>query len=293
VAVDRAPAPEELGAVGLARLVLLTFGGGALVDGAMMAWVGPGALLGAPYQWPGLAGALVVAGLAALVAALLPSPRAAGRTVERATPHLLPYAAPALNAGVFLLWVFSVVAVYQGCLDIFAGAHAGGAGTGVADPLRLQVLIAVASGVFVLVPLYLAATLRWLIPMGRWIDSSDGRDPYGSPVTPPTSALVEAALRGPARSSAPHDRRAGVAVVTLLAAAGVSIGIQLVEVGTAPISPGLWFESQAVLPVYAMALALGVLAVDGSVRGLEERFTARIRPVAPVPGTAAGPGAVQ
>ncbi len=293
MAAALAPEPGALGAAGVLRLALLAGGIGAAVDGALLAAVGPAALLGAPYRWNGLADLGLLAGLAAVAAALLPSPRTCLAAIRRAVPRLFPYASVGVNAGIFLLWVFATVAIYQGCLDIFAGAHAGGGGWGVADPGRLQLLIALASILFTLVPVYLAFALGRAIPMGRWSDSADGKDTYGTAVTPPSPALVRAAMRMGPPPAAPTDLRWAVALVTLVTAAFVSIGIQLVEVGTAPIPPGLWLESQAALPVYAVALALGIRAVDGSVRGLETRFWTRVRPRPRGPSAPPGTGFVQ
>lgn len=285
------PDPARLGPGAIARLALLTTGPGAMVDGLLLLWMGPDAWLGAPYRWPGLASVFLALGAFATGVALLPSPGRTVRTVRRALPRLLPYADPLTNAATFLLFVFSTVAVYQGCLDIFDGAHAGGTGTGVADPLRLQILIGVASVLFTLVPVYLALALRWLIPMGRWADAPGGKDAYGTPVAPPSDPLVRAAMRSGPSPPPPGDQGVAVGVVTVLAALFVSIGIQVVEVGTDPIPPGLWLESQVALPIYAVALALGVLAVDASVRGLEDRFYARVRPLGAV--DAPGSGFVQ
>jgi hypothetical protein len=293
VAADGGPEPRARPGTDAIRRVVLAGGCGAAVDGALMMWVGPNALLGAPYRWVDLGPLLLAVGLLALAGTLLPSPRRSLRSLARSTPHLIPYAPALANLATFLLWVFSTVAVYQGCLDIFAGAHAGGAGTGVADPTRLQLLIGVASAVFTFLPIYLAVTLRRLIPMGRWADSSGGRDTYGTEVPPPSDALVRAALKAPARDRTPATSGASVGAVTVVSALFVSIGIQLVEVGTAPIPPGLWLESQVAIPVYAAALALAVLAVDRSVRLLEARFAARIRPLGGVTVVSAGPGFVQ
>jgi hypothetical protein len=293
VSASRPIDPDRIGPGGLARLALLAGGGGALTDGALIGWVGPAALIGTPYSSEALAPVFLLAGAIAFAVALLPSPARAVRAVRRATPHLLPYAPAPANAGVFLLWVFSTVAIYQGCLDIFAGAHAGGGGTGVPDPARLQLLIGVASAVFAILPLYLAVALRRLIPMGRWADSSGGTDTYGAVVAAPPADLVGAAVRFPSPGPALRDRGAAIGIVSAIAALFVSIGIQLVEVGTDPVPPGLWLESQVALPIYAAALALAVLAVDQSVRGLEARFADRVRPLGEAPAPAPGAGFVQ
>ena len=288
--------PEELAAPGRwgeARVVLLVLGIGLAVDAGLMAAVGPDALLGAPYRWAGLASSLGAVAFGLLALALVPSPHATVRAARERCPHLLPYAPGSANAAVFLLWVVSTVSVYQGCIDIFTGAHAGGGGSGVRDPVRLQLLIVAASILFWLLALYAAVALRRLIPMGRWVDSDGGRDSYGAAVTPPSTTLVGMAVRwGPPRH-APGNGRILTALCTGLTAWTVSVGVQLVEVGTAPVPPGLWLETQAALPIYSAALALALLAADGSVRALERRFADRVRPLAPVPSAPAGPGFVQ
>ncbi len=92
MAAALAPEPGALGAAGVLRLALLAGGIGAAVDGALLAAVGPAALLGAPYRWNGLADLGLLAGLAAVAAALLPSPRTCLAAIRRAVPRLFPYA---------------------------------------------------------------------------------------------------------------------------------------------------------------------------------------------------------
>jgi hypothetical protein len=246
------------------------------LDGGLLWWIGPGALLPAGRIYSLLPTIFFVVGAALIVGPLtLDYPRVVAR-VRRAAPRLYPLAPTWLHLLIYLGISVGSVAVYLGLFDIFSGAHANGDTMYLPNPNAANLLLAIGSLLVWSLAMYCVFVVLRAIRMGRMIAAQKGVSPYGliDPEHPPQPVkLLKGAHVSPPRVVG--DRRLQLAVMVVWMG-GFSVAIQVIEYNTLPATPLQWAWGQFFLPLWAVLIASGLYQIDGGIRSLEREYVSAI-----------------
>jgi hypothetical protein len=247
--------------------------------GAVMWWVGSGALLSPGPTATAVSSGFVLAGGAGLLVLFAGFPRTTARALRSTVPHMFPFGSVPLDIALYLL-VFAVVTCStHAFFDVFTGADNGGQVDGLANQNALDLILFGASVVVYLSTMFAVFLIARVVRLGRLIDHHRHLNPYR------TGSLSETELRAwvpPSGPAAPSSRYArpvlyGVSVIVGL---GMSAATQLLEVSLQPASPMQWLAGQAFTPLWALLIAWALAYLDAGTRTLETRYVSVVPPVA-------------
>lgn len=244
--------------------------------GALMFWVGPGALLTPGPGATATATAFVLVGGAGLVVLFGGFGRRTAGALRSTVPHMFPFGSVPLDAALYLL-VFGVVTCStHAFFDVFTGADNGGQVDGLANQNALDLVLLGASVVVYLSTMFAVLLISRVVRMGRRLDA-ERVDPYRRGPPEPSD---EPEWRPSSAPAAPSSRYAGPVLyaVSLIVGLGMSAATQLLEVSLQPASPMQWLAGQAFTPVWALVTAWALRYLDRGTRSLELRYYAVVGP---------------
>ena len=243
--------------------------------GAVMLWVGTGALLPPGPDSKPVAIAFVLVGGVGLGVLLGGARARTARALRTTVPHLFPFGSVPLDIALYLLVFAVVTCATHAFFDVFTGADNGGQVDGLANQNALSLILLGASVVVYLATMFAVALIARVVHLGRRIDEHRHLDPYRSGTAPSSSDVPWTPPNGPA---APASRfaRPVLYLVSVAVAVGMSAATQLFEAYLQPASPGQWLASQAFTPVWALLTAGGLAYLDRGTRALETRYGSAI-----------------
>lgn len=269
-----APEPRAAAWVGAVLSTAVALFGTLLGLGAVMAWVGPGALLTPGPAATALTSAFVLVGGAGLVVLFGAFSRRTSAALRSTVPHMFPFGSVPLDVALYLL-VFAVVTCStHAFFDVFTGADNGGQVDGLANQNALDLILLGASVVVYLSTMFAVLLIGRVVRMGRRLDA-ERPDPYRQGPPEPSE---EPEWRPPTAPAAPASRYAGPVLyaVSLIVGLGMSAATQLLEVSLQPASPMQWVAGQAFTPVWALVTAWALRYLDRGTRTLERRYYAAV-----------------